>query len=183
MKQALFRSALIGACLALLAGSAVAKDHGRDRDRDDRGRARFEHRNDRDRWRGDRDRRFRYVDDRSRERDRERARARWREREREREHARIAAERSRRPPGWSKGKKTGWGDCDVPPGQAKKVGCQPDRHAGYPRRDGRRPVIVTRTPTTTTRPVIAGGHTSPKTTTPTREEAQKAVNKAMHKPQ
>lgn len=28
-----------------------------------------------------------------------------------------------RPPGWDKGKKTGWGDCDVPPGQAKKQGC------------------------------------------------------------
>lgn len=29
-----------------------------------------------------------------------------------------------RPPGWSKGKKVGWGNCDVPPGQAKKVGCR-----------------------------------------------------------
>ncbi len=29
------------------------------------------------------------------------------------------------PPGWEKGRKTGWGDCDVPPGQAKKVGCTP----------------------------------------------------------
>jgi len=28
-----------------------------------------------------------------------------------------------RPPGWDKGKKTGWGNCDVPPGQAKKSGC------------------------------------------------------------
>ena len=28
-----------------------------------------------------------------------------------------------RPPGWDKGKKTGWGNCDVPPGQAKKQGC------------------------------------------------------------
>ena len=25
-----------------------------------------------------------------------------------------------RPPGWDKGKKTGWGDSDVPPGHAKK---------------------------------------------------------------
>lgn len=25
------------------------------------------------------------------------------------------------------GKKVGWGDCDVPPGQAKKVGCHSDR--------------------------------------------------------
>lgn len=28
-----------------------------------------------------------------------------------------------RPPGWSKGKKTGWGNCNLPPGQAKKHGC------------------------------------------------------------
>jgi len=31
----------------------------------------------------------------------------------------------KRPAGWSKGKKTGWGDCDVPPGQVKKLGCHP----------------------------------------------------------
>lgn len=29
-----------------------------------------------------------------------------------------------RPPGWSKGKKKGWGNCDLPPGQAKKRGCR-----------------------------------------------------------
>ncbi len=28
-----------------------------------------------------------------------------------------------RPPGWDRGRKTGWGDCDLPPGQAKKFGC------------------------------------------------------------
>jgi len=28
-----------------------------------------------------------------------------------------------RPPGWDHGRKTGWGNCDVPPGQAKKYGC------------------------------------------------------------
>lgn len=28
------------------------------------------------------------------------------------------------PPGWSKGKKTGWGNCGMPPGQAKKYGCR-----------------------------------------------------------
>jgi hypothetical protein len=39
------------------------------------------------------------------------------------DHDRPAA----RPAGWDKGKKTGWGNCDVPPGQAKKVGCHPDR--------------------------------------------------------
>ena len=29
-----------------------------------------------------------------------------------------------RPPGWSHGKKTGWGNCGMPPGQAKKYGCR-----------------------------------------------------------
>jgi len=29
-----------------------------------------------------------------------------------------------RPPGWSKGKKKGWSNCDLPPGQAKKRGCR-----------------------------------------------------------
>ena len=30
-----------------------------------------------------------------------------------------------RPPGWGKGKKTGWENCGLPPGQAKKYGsCQ-----------------------------------------------------------
>ena len=27
-----------------------------------------------------------------------------------------------RPPGWGHGKKTGWGNCGLPPGQAKKAG-------------------------------------------------------------
>ncbi len=31
--------------------------------------------------------------------------------------------RSGRPPGWTHGRKTGWGGCDVPPGLAKKEGC------------------------------------------------------------
>jgi hypothetical protein len=30
-----------------------------------------------------------------------------------------------RPPGWSRGRKAGWGNCDLPPGQAKKYGCSP----------------------------------------------------------
>ncbi len=33
-------------------------------------------------------------------------------------------QKGERPPGWSEGKKTGWGDCDLPPGQAKKYGCR-----------------------------------------------------------
>jgi hypothetical protein len=30
---------------------------------------------------------------------------------------------SGRPPGWDSGRKVGWGNCDLPPGQAKKYGC------------------------------------------------------------
>jgi hypothetical protein len=36
------------------------------------------------------------------------------------------------PPGWSHGKKTGWGDCGMPPGQAKKYGCRTYTHEGRP---------------------------------------------------
>ena len=55
-----------------------------------------------------------------------------------------------RPPGWSHGKKTGWGNCNLPPGQAKKYGCNRYRYQGrdyywYRNDDGhivvRRPVI------------------------------------------
>jgi hypothetical protein len=44
----------------------------------------------------------------------------------------------KRPAGWDKGKKTGWGDCDVPPGQVKKLGCHPNsnkHHAVHRDRD------------------------------------------------
>jgi hypothetical protein len=37
---------------------------------------------------------------------------------------RVYRDRDGRPPGWSKGKKTGWGNCGLPPGQAKKYGCR-----------------------------------------------------------
>jgi hypothetical protein len=37
-------------------------------------------------------------------------------------------ERGHTPPGWSKGKKTGWGNCNLPPGQAKKYGCNQYRY-------------------------------------------------------
>jgi hypothetical protein len=35
-----------------------------------------------------------------------------------------------RPPGWGHGKKTGWGNCGLPPGQAKKHGCQVYEYQG-----------------------------------------------------
>jgi hypothetical protein len=36
------------------------------------------------------------------------------------------------PPGWSQGRKTGWGDCGLPPGQAKKYGCRTYSYQGRP---------------------------------------------------
>jgi hypothetical protein len=39
-------------------------------------------------------------------------------------------ERDGRPPGWSQGRKTGWGNCGLPPGQAKKYGCYAYNYQG-----------------------------------------------------
>ena len=54
-----------------------------------------------------------------------------------------------RPPGWGKGKKTGWRNCGMPPGQAKKYGCQTyvyeGRHYYYYRDDAGR--VYVRRPT------------------------------------
>ena len=44
---------------------------------------------------------------------------------------------SARPPGWDRGRKMGWGNCDMPPGQAKKYGC-----SGFFWQSPRRPVII-----------------------------------------
>jgi hypothetical protein len=35
-----------------------------------------------------------------------------------------------RPPGWSQGNKTGWKNCGLPPGQAKKYGCRTYAYQG-----------------------------------------------------
>jgi hypothetical protein len=43
---------------------------------------------------------------------------------------RIYGDRDGRPPGWSRGKKTGWGNCGLPPGQAKKYGCRAYAYQG-----------------------------------------------------
>jgi hypothetical protein len=93
----------------------------------------------------------------------EHRRAEHHEHEREREHWRYEHERERHwdrehgrhhdpfarkdPPGWEHGKKKGWGDCDLPPGQARKQGCEAHHeypHAGAPPRVVERPVIVHR---------------------------------------
>lgn len=49
---------------------------------------------------------------------------------------------SYQPQGWNRGRKTGWGNCDLPPGQAKKYGCSPaflrqSRVVRFPIADGR----------------------------------------------
>ena len=52
-----------------------------------------------------------------------------------------------RPPGWSRGKKTGWGDCGLPPGQAKKHGCYTYSYQGRPHyyyEDGQGQIIIRR---------------------------------------
>ena len=52
-----------------------------------------------------------------------------------------------RPPGWSRGKKTGWGNCGLPPGQAKKYGCRTYTYEGRPHyyyQDERGRIIVRR---------------------------------------
>lgn len=51
------------------------------------------------------------------------------------------------PHGWSKGRKTGWRDCGLPPGQAKKYGCYTYVYGGrryYYYRDDRARLIVRR---------------------------------------
>ena len=45
---------------------------------------------------------------------------------------RTYAENDERPPGWNQGKKTGWGNCGMPPGQAKKYGCRTYTYQGRP---------------------------------------------------
>lgn len=45
---------------------------------------------------------------------------------------RTYGDRDGRPPGWSRGKKSGWGNCGLPPGQAKKYGCRTYMYQGRP---------------------------------------------------
>jgi hypothetical protein len=50
------------------------------------------------------------------------------------------------PPGWSRGRKAGWGNCDLPPGLAKKRGCVASgfQLVRYPVERGR--IVVVRVP-------------------------------------
>lgn len=100
--------------------------------------------------------------------------ARWEHRDRD---IRWERDRSRRPAGWSKGKKKGWGNCNLPPGQAKKQGCNGHyrsrdrvvifRDRDRDRRTGgwRLPSKTTTTTTTTRKP--GGWHIPDKQTTQT----------------
>jgi len=102
--------------------------------------------------------------------------ARWEHRDRDRD-IRWERDRSRRPAGWSKGKKKGWGNCNLPPGQAKKQGCNGyyrnrDRVVIFRDRDRDRrtggwrlPSKTTTTTTTTRKP--GGWHIPDKQTTHT----------------
>lgn len=69
----------------------------------------------------DKDRDHHHAKDRDKDRDHDRDAD--HDRDRDRDHDRDARNT---PPGWKHGKKKGWGDCDVPPGQAKKMGCDGD---------------------------------------------------------
>ena len=87
----------------------ISRIHDHDRDRD--ARYRIAHQRER-REQIERERRARFEHER-----------RERERRRRFEHARATD-----PDGWSRGRKTGWGNSNVPPGQAKKDG---DRRHGH----------------------------------------------------
>lgn len=100
-------------------------------------------RGDHDGWRDNDRGHVRWVrddDDHGRKHDRD-DRARNRRNDHDRDDFRRDRDERGTPPGWSKGKKTGWGNCDLPPGQAKKSGC--GNSAYYPRHSRRYPTART----------------------------------------
>jgi hypothetical protein len=102
-------------------------------------------------------------DDRGHDRDRDNDRDHDRDGDHDRDdHGNHVADSSR-PAGWSKGKKTGWGDCDVPPGQVKKYGCHPnsslsERALREREEDRRRSAAARRYPTGTRAGVLTPIH-------------------------
>src|SRR5947208_13995544 len=68
------------------------------------------------------------VRDQIERRDRDRVRHDDRDDDRERRRDIFTRDEHGRPSSWDRGKKNGWGDCDVPPGQAKKQGCDSFHH-------------------------------------------------------
>jgi hypothetical protein len=72
----------------------------------------------------------------------------------------VARHNDHRPPGWDRGKKVGWGNCNVPPGQAKKAGmnCGPHHHAEVHQHAGSHPprqTVYVHRPAPRVRPVVA----------------------------
>ena len=125
--------ALFAICTALTTGTALARDNDHDRGKATSARHNAIRIHDRDRDH-DRDR----IRDRREWRERREARER---REWRRRHPQSAMFGSNgRQNGWSQGHKTGWNDCDVPPGQAKKAGCVPTTSYRTRRVSARRPV-------------------------------------------
>jgi len=138
MNARIWRSLMIlVVCLGLPAGYALAqnRDQGKDRDRDKHeARERQEHKEARE----SREARLRHEREEAREarlrhEREERERHRRHEREEAREHhihqgpghvSPTSTTGTHQPPGWNKGKKTGWGHCDVPPGHAKPADCK-----------------------------------------------------------
>ena len=77
----------------------------------------------------------------------------------------------KRPAGWNEGKKVGWGDCNVPPGLAKKRGCNASGLSGRERAAKRSKqsvhVPVRSTSTTRTKPQASSTSGTTRTTTKT----------------
>lgn len=97
-------------CVVMAPVTASAKDKDKDKDNDRHADRDRDHDRDKDR---DHDR------DKDKDKDKDRDRDRDHRVSRDRDHDR---DNHARPAGWSKGKKKGWGNCNLPPGQAKKNG-------------------------------------------------------------
>jgi len=65
-----------------------------------------------------------------------------------------------RPPGWNHGKKTGWSNCGMPPGQAKKYGCRTYDYQGRPHYyyQDNHGVIIVRRPTIVVQGAVVISH-------------------------
>ncbi len=128
--------ALVASC-TLSAGLGLAQGHGGRTSGGGVGHAPGLERGDRD---NDRDR------DWKRDHDRDEHNARYqRSHHAERHDDDDRDDRFARPPGWSHGRKTGWGRCDAPPGLAKKEGCHEGKSVEHQR-------IATATRSAGTRP-------------------------------
>ena len=71
----------------------------------------------------------------------------------------AAAGPSNRPPGWDKGNKTGWGDCNVPPGLAKQRGCDSHGLSARERAAHRNQRVATKSATASTSKAAQPGQT------------------------